>query len=74
MMDAPSGDGEIGFSVGAYSAMHAPNVAIMWLVMGSGTEEGERMKRWRRGVDYSSTHSFSGGRGRSAPLGTVLYP
>lgn len=45
MMDAPSGDGEINFSVGAYSAMHAPNVAIMWLVMGSGTEEGERMKR-----------------------------
>lgn len=39
------GDGEIDFSVGAYSAMHAPNVAIMWLVMGSGTEEGERMKR-----------------------------
>lgn len=45
MMAASSGHGEIDFSVGAYSAMHAPNVAIMWLVMGSGTEEGERVKR-----------------------------
>lgn len=45
MMAASSGDGEIDFSVGACSAMHAPNVAVMWLVMGSGTEEGGRVKR-----------------------------
>lgn len=43
MMAASSGDGEIDFSVGACSALHAPNVAIMWLVMGSGTEEGEEI-------------------------------
>jgi len=38
-MDASSGDGEIEFSVGAYSVMHAPNVAIMRLVLGLESEE-----------------------------------
>jgi hypothetical protein len=33
-MDASSGDGEIDFSVGAYPAMHAPNVAILWWCWG----------------------------------------
>lgn len=42
-MAASSGHGEIDFSVGAYSAMHAPNVAIMWLALGLGTEEVEEI-------------------------------